>query len=265
MPPPSLETIVEPALASLRREWLRYLREKTLDAAEVAADIARNPFRVSGMAESDLAQARLMTVRATKVGKGLELCALQLASHHEGTTLDRSAPGCIILERTHDRIVIRCQSRETSENYSNQKSRTQELLLAQRAHAKRTHLARFFVAESGTDQEYSIDKDGVHNVRGRLAFHWLSADPECWAKLGTAINTLMRAKDIRQAEFRYRTAVEGMLIDHEGEEMPPEVYERSRYRLEEVLGNCAPVLCEQPRAEPPPDIWALFEELNQAS
>jgi hypothetical protein len=246
----------------LRVSWLRYLQRRTREADEVAAHIIRNPFRVANMREDELASSRLLTVRTSTIGLCLGECARLLAARHCGCTVERCA-GAFVIERPDDRIVIACQSRESSENRSNQKSKTDEYLMAQMGHPKRTYIVRLYCAETGIESEYSLSKDGFHLAQGPLGFHWLSGDPDCWAHLRDTINGILVRRDIRIAEVDYRRAVELALIDAPDLRISPENYQRSRYQLEQVLGGCAPVLSEQPLAELPPTVFDRLAELEE--
>lgn len=265
--PPTLTDVVRPALESLRSRWLKYLRTRVGDADKVALDIARNPPRMLGMQERDLAQFRLATVRTSKVATTVEHCLLLFLGRHQGCNLILNGlPPAVsfVLERPCDRIAAIVQSRSNSENQGTQQSASQRQLLAQRSQTKTTHLARLFIAEYGIDSEHWLDEQhDIHHVNSQLTFHWASGDPGCWDQLNVSIAQLMRARDIRQAELAYMTAVEHALIGVSDQRISRENYERSRYRLEQAFGPCAPVLMESEPATRPRtvlDDWAEEEE-----
>lgn len=263
--PPTLHDVVQPALANLRSRYLAYLRNKIGDAEKTALDILRSPPRTIGLREQDLAQSRLLTVRTGKIGICLEQSLLLFAYRHEGCTVDLRGPAAInfVLERPRDRIVAVVQSRASTENWGTQAVASQNQLLAQRNDDKTTHLLRCFVAEYGVDREYARDQHGVHLVNGPLAFHWFSGDRECWSRLVASIDQLLRARDIRQAELNFRSAIEHALIGLSDHRIQEADYERSRYHLEQVLGPCAPVLMEQAPATQPPNIFDLVAEIEE--
>lgn len=263
MPQPDLQTIVRPALETLRGRYVRYLHANAREAERVATSIARNPFRAAGLRENDLAQSRLITVRAQLIGSCLERCALLLASRHENCTIDLAGPASIafVIERPRDRIVVCCQSRQTTENGGTQLLASQAQLLAQRDASKTTHLLRGYLAEPGIDSEHALRGD-VHHVHGPLVFFWLSGSRQCWADLRDEINRILATREIRQAELLFRSSIEGALIGLEGREITEAQFGRSRYDLERALGPCRPVLMETPAAEPPDDIFDMLAEID---
>lgn len=262
-PPPDLQEIVRPALAGLQASYLRYLHSNAREPERVATSIATNPFRAAGLRENDLAQARLITIRPQLIGTCLERCALLIASRHQNCTIDLSGGASIafVIERPRDRIVLCCQSRESTENRGTQALASRDQLLAQRAAGKTTHLLRAYLAEPGVESEHALRRD-IHHVNGPLAFFWLSGSRHCWAEIRDAINALLSSREVRQGELAFRSAVESALIGLEGREITEAQFERSRYELEQALGPCRPVLMETPAAELPVDIFDLIAEID---
>lgn len=260
--PPTLEEIIAPALATLRSGYGKYLR--TQDPEKVALDITRNPFRIIGLQERDLAQHRLVTVRASKIGVTLESCAILLASRHQGCTVHLDGPASIgfTLERPHDRIVFLVQSRARTENAGTQALASQMQLRSRKGEDKPTHLVRCYVAEPGIDSEYELRGD-VHEVQGALTFHWLSGDPRCWHRIHDLIRDVLRDQAIRIAELDFAYAVQVALTRLEGTRITEAQYLASRFDLEQALGTCSPVLQHQPPAEVQPDVFDLISDLDR--
>lgn len=261
---PTLEEIVQPAIGSFVAKWINYLEEVEKDPLPIAQDVMGNPFRVAGIQERDLAQSRLTTVRGSKIGDCLEDCAIAFASRHQGCTIDLDGPSSIsfALERPNDRIVFIIQSRASSENGGTQAKASESQLLSQGSSEKPIHRVRGLVAEPGIKQEYRLKGD-VHVVNGPLLFQWLSGDPNCWESIQDLINAALSNSDVRRAELRYRAAVEGALMDVAQHSITEAQYLASRFRLEQVLGPCRPVLMETPPATVPPDLFDQLAELDQ--
>lgn len=264
MPAITLEEAVRPAIEQLAAAHLKYLRGT--NPQKIAEDILRNPYRSQGSDPSDLAQSRIMTSRHSKIGLALGECCYQLASRHEGAQVRRGS-GVVSFEywSPRYRLVVATQSRENTLNGSVQNRAKREELLStlNRNSDVPNHAMVIFAAEDTHDAPYQVSPDGIINVAGNLAFHWLSGDPDCSAYLRDVFEARLSTVEIRVAERRFRHAVELALLEAENAPRDEVAYNRARRDLEALLGPVAPVLVERPEPVPPVrDFFDMFDELD---